>query len=410
MVDIFLEQAMSENLIEAGRKKPHKFSQQRNVPVIRPERLPTLLKWAGGKEQELRHILPLLPSFRHYYEPFVGGGAVFFSVQAEKKFINDKSSELIDLYKMVAENNCEFFQILCSLVCQWQHLSQFMDAHAMDLSAIYKAYSRGEDTIDRLREKIAEFTHCYTEELKGMFTISLAINLENFIWEIERNFVSKATRMKRLEDDKGKLPESDIVANIESALKSAFYMHLRYLYNRVSEHQISTGIASAIFFFVREHAYASMFRYNRQGDFNVPYGGISYNRKDLMRKVACLQSPEVHSHFANTVIENLDFEAFLQKHPPEANDFIFLDPPYDSEFSTYTQNEFCKRDQERLAYYLLHQCNARFMLVIKNTPMIYALYSSKGLNIQAFNKRYLVSFQDRNKRESEHLIITNFDT
>jgi DNA adenine methylase len=165
---------------------------------------------------------------------------------------------------------------------------------------------------------------------------------------------------------------------------------------------------TAIFFFVRENAYASMFRYNSRGEFNVPYGGITYNRKDLKRKITYLQSAEIRSHLANTVIENMDFEAFLHKYPPGANDFIFLDPPYDSEFSTYTQNEFSKQDQERLAYYLLNHCHARFMLVIKNTPLIYALYSNRGLNIHNFKKRYLVSFQDRNYREAEHLIITNF--
>ena len=54
----------------------------------------------------------MIPPFRRYYEPFVGGGAVFFSIQAEMKFINDKSAELINLYRMVAEQNSEFFQTL----------------------------------------------------------------------------------------------------------------------------------------------------------------------------------------------------------------------------------------------------------------------------------------------------------
>jgi len=91
------------------------------------ERLPSLLKWAGGKEQELRYILPMIPPFHNYFEPFVGGGAVFFSVQAEKKFINDKSSELIGLYRMVAENNPGFFQALGSLLYQWRSMSQFVE-------------------------------------------------------------------------------------------------------------------------------------------------------------------------------------------------------------------------------------------------------------------------------------------
>src|SRR5947209_8847010 len=106
-------------------------------------------------------------------------------------------------------------------------------------------------------------------------------------------------------------------------------MHLRYLYNRISEFGISASLAAAIFLFVRENAYASMFRYNSKGGFNVPYGGIAYNRKNLARKIAYLQSPEVELHLMNTVIENMDFEAFLLKYPPRAEDFIFLDPPYD---------------------------------------------------------------------------------
>jgi len=104
----------------------------------------------------------------------------------------------------------------------------------------------------------------------------------------------------------------------------------------------------------------------------------------------------------------MDFEAFLQKYAPQTNDFIFLDPPYDSEFSTYAQNVFDMRDQERLACYLLETCQARFMLVIKNTGAIFNLYNQKGLTITTFDKKYLVSFQDRNNRDAEHLVITNF--
>src|SRR5207245_453885 len=110
------------------------------------------------------------------------------------------------------------------------------------------------------------------------------------------------------------LPEGDIVDNLESALKSAFYMHLRHLYNKIGEYAISPSLAAAIFFFVRENAYASMFRYDSRGEFNVPYGGISYNRKNLAQKVAYLCSPEVRSHLGDTVIESMDFEAFLLKH------------------------------------------------------------------------------------------------
>lgn len=379
-----------------------------NETILRAERLTSLLKWAGGKEQELKHILPLIPSFDAYYEPFVGGGAVFFSIQSPRKLINDKSLDLFNLYVMTAQQNVDFFRALDTLLLGWQSVSKIVDSCATDLLDAYQSYSMDESSLEEMHCRLLEFVLQYTAEFNGMFEIFFDRDTGNFIREIKRNLLSKTRRMKELENRKWKLPEPDIIANIECALKSAYYMHLRYLYNSIGEYGIPASLAAAIFFFVRENAYASMFRYNSKRGFNVPYGGIAYNRKNLARKIAYLQSSKVELHLRNTVIENMDFEAFLHKYPPRAGDFIFLDPPYDSEFSTYSQNEFGRRDQERLASYLLKQCEAKFMLVIKNTPTILHLYGNADLNIKAFDKKYLVSFQDRNNRDAEHLIITNF--
>jgi DNA adenine methylase len=384
-------------------------SKRKEASFFKADKPLPLLKWAGGKEQELSYIIPRIPSFRRYYEPFVGGGAVFFSVSSEeKKYINDKSHELINLYRMVAENNFEFFHTLEVILGQWQRICELVDTNAENLIALYNVYSKDGCSMDELKGYIIDFVICHAEEFKKMLAWPTDKNVENFIQEIKKNLLRKLLRMKKLEDKKGKLSRDDIVANIESALKSAFYVHLRHLCNNLGIYEIPLAPATAIFFFVRENAYASMFRYNRHGEFNVPYGGISYNRKDLARKITYMQSLEVRQRLSNAVIENMDFEDFLQKHVPETEDFIFLDPPYDTEFSTYAQNKFSREDQERLANYLLHQCKAKFMLVIKKTSTISNLYNDRGLNIQVFDKRYLVSFQDRNNRKSEHLIITNF--
>ena len=211
-----------------------------------------------------------------------------------------------------------------------------------------------------MKDMLALFVQRHRDTLRGIAEISFVLASDRFVQEVRSNLQRKTARMKALERKKGTLPEADILANIECALKSAFDMYLRHLYNATTTYAIAPADASAIFFFVRENAYASMFRYNRQGQFNVPYGGISYNRKDIARKIAALQSPALQQHLAHTVIENMDFAAFLQKHAPMEDDFIFLDPPYDSEFSTYARNEFSKHDQERLAHYLLHHCPAKF--------------------------------------------------
>ena len=68
------------------------------------DRLSPLIKYPGGKEKELNYIIPALPqNMNRYFEPFVGGGAVYFSIDAREYFINDKSDELISLYNMVKD-------------------------------------------------------------------------------------------------------------------------------------------------------------------------------------------------------------------------------------------------------------------------------------------------------------------
>jgi len=151
-----------------------------------------------------------------------------------------------------------------------------------------------------------------------------------------------------------------------------------------------------------------MFRYNDDGDFNVPYGGISYNRKSLANALEYYRSEPLQDLFSKTTIENLDFEEFFKLHQPQENDFVFLDPPYDSEFSTYAQNDFGREDQKRLAHYLINECRAKWMMVIKATPFILSLYENHGLTMKTFDKTYQVSFMNRNDKDVKHLIITNY--
>jgi DNA adenine methylase len=165
----------------------------------------------------------------------------------------------------------------------------------------------------------------------------------------------------------------------------------------------------ANYYFIREFCYGSMFRYNSAGDFNIPYGGIGYNDKDFSGKVERILSTEVRDLFSGVEIGNKDFEDFLRSAKLGPGDFMFLDPPYDTDFSAYENAEFGQGDQSRLAS-LLIGTKAKFMLVIKNTPFIYSLYADKpGIRMAAFDKKYLYNVRGRNDREVEHLIVFNYD-
>ena len=64
-----------------------------------------LLKWAGGKKQLLSDLISKMPEhFNKYIEPFFGGGALFYATQPSTGVIADSNPEIINLYKMVAEN------------------------------------------------------------------------------------------------------------------------------------------------------------------------------------------------------------------------------------------------------------------------------------------------------------------
>ena len=62
------------------------------------------LKWAGGKGRLLAKLSKFFPkNYNRYFEPFIGGGAIFFHLNPEKAIINDLNEELVNLYKIIKE-------------------------------------------------------------------------------------------------------------------------------------------------------------------------------------------------------------------------------------------------------------------------------------------------------------------
>lgn len=65
------------------------------------------LKWVGGKRQLITEIEAALPnqvSRLRYFEPFLGGGAVLFSLQPRNAVVNDYNEELINVYQVIRDN------------------------------------------------------------------------------------------------------------------------------------------------------------------------------------------------------------------------------------------------------------------------------------------------------------------
>lgn len=375
-----------------------------NIDTIKP-----ILKWPGGKDKELPIIFGAMPAkIGNYYEPFLGGGALYVKVNAKEYFVNDKSQELITFYKSLKdEGGKHLIKHLRDIDKEWNRLSEFVTEDKKKLMVLYSACKK----VNYDKSFVTKAVNKYIETNQIFFDTLIDIPFRDnkiFIKEINRNLTAKLIRMGAHQNKKGQLPEEDIILNIEAGIKGAFYMHMRHLYNNNEKYNFSEASSSAVFYFIRNFTYSGMFRYNNDGKFNVPYGGIGYNRNSLKNKIANLVDVNLHKKLEMTKFGSLDFLEFMRAYPPRKDDFVFLDPPYDTEFSTYDKNEFNKMDQLRLSTYLIKECKAKWMLVIKNTDYIYNLYNTKKIFISSFDKTYQVSFMNRNNRKTEHLLITNY--
>jgi len=95
-------------------------------PLVSP-----VLKWVGGKRQLLDDIIPKIPLYSTYYEPFVGGAAVLFSLQPKKAIINDLNPELINVYNII-KNDPEVLIAKLKIHKQKNSEDYFYEVRAMD--------------------------------------------------------------------------------------------------------------------------------------------------------------------------------------------------------------------------------------------------------------------------------------
>jgi DNA adenine methylase len=370
-----------------------------------------IIKWTGGKYDEFEMFSGYIPEFQNYFEPFFGGGGVFFALQPKgEAYLNDKSKDLIKFYSLIHSSN--FYDELLSYADAWDGAGRLSIELKKDLLPLYKLFFADKIELETLKTKVQTIiTGLSLREDLILFQPSFIIHPAKFIKKLDASVVDKARRIKAIcIKENRSFNDDEIMDHIETGIKSGLYLFLRELTNLQfsSKLEMSKEKTAANWYFVREFCYASMFRYNRKGEFNIPYGGIAYNRKNFRLKVENIFSKDTQRLFKHSKFYNLDFAEFISTVQPTENDFIFLDPPYDSEFSEYDQNSFTKDDQVRLRDVLL-KTKAKWMLVIKETDFIRSLYSVPQCKFIEFDKTYIYNVRGRNNRDTKHLIIVNYN-
>lgn len=363
-----------------------------------------LIKWPGGKAREIAQVEHLIPRHRRYVEPFLGGGAMYFHLRPEQAALNDLSSDLMDFYALVKAQDPELRRHLLAYHQLMTGLLGFCDGNYPRILSAYRTLATGNDAAAELDALLSDARPLLDSEA------ALLLVSDHARWQ-QRLRTMALDKLHRTVRNEARTPftEEDLRENLITGFVSGLYMYFRDVYNDLLLGRL-TGVSQAYrtanFYFIREYCYGSMFRYNRAGEFNIPYGGMSYNRKDLGAKVAHIFSPDMQNRFRGTQLCCMDFEAFLDTLDLTEDDFLFLDPPYDSDFSDYEGRAFTQDDQRRLAR-VLRATPAKFLLIIQNTAFIHDLYQGR-FSILCSDKTYTYNVRSRNARNVEYLTIANF--
>ncbi len=98
-----------------------------------------IVKWVGGKRQLMFELLKNMPkSYNRYFEPFIGGGALFFELQPENAYISDMNEELVNLYSVVRDNVYELIRDLRKHEVSKEY---FLEIRNIDRTSEYKNLS-----------------------------------------------------------------------------------------------------------------------------------------------------------------------------------------------------------------------------------------------------------------------------
>jgi DNA adenine methylase len=155
------------------------------------------------------------------------------------------------------------------------------------------------------------------------------------------------------------------------------------------------------FYYERKTCYRGMLRYNKKGKFNIPFGKYkTLNYSDLKNK-------DYETLLKRTEIFLEPFEVIFEKYNDE-NNFMFLDPPYDSVFTDYGYCSFTKEHHKKLAECFKKTKN-KCLMIIGKTDFIVELY--KDYIVEEFGKKYafkLHSGRIGNEINTTHLIIKNY--
>lgn len=176
-----------------------------------------------------------------------------------------------------------------------------------------------------------------------------------------------------------------------------YYRHRRRFNQLLEGEGRESREAAQLFYYLNRTCFNGLCRFNRQGQFNVPFG--RYRRINYRRDFSLLTPTLAGWDFTCGDFVVLDLEA---------RDFVYADPPYDVEFTQYSREGFSWRDQVRLAHWLGRHPGP---VVVSNqaTERIQQLYRDLGFALSYVQGRRLINSNGDRSPAREILAAKNLD-
>ena len=161
--------------------------QQETYPIV---------KWVGGKRQLMFELLKNMPkSHNRYFEPFIGGGALFFELQPENAYISDMNEELINLYSVVRDN---VYELISDLNKHEVSKEYFLEIRNLDRTDGYKNLSNVQRASRFIYLNRTCFNGLYRVNSQGQFNVPFG-NYKNPRIVDENNLLNCSELLKNTE-------------------------------------------------------------------------------------------------------------------------------------------------------------------------------------------------------------------
>jgi DNA adenine methylase len=165
---------------------------------------------------------------------------------------------------------------------------------------------------------------------------------------------------------------------------------------------------AALLIYLNKTCYNGLYRVNRNGMFNVPWGGYEKARLFDSRN---LKAVSAVLNDENVVVKRADFDHVRSE--ARRGDFVYLDPPYQpisitSSFAEYTAKSFGMEDQERVASMFHELASKGCLLMLSNSPKVAFLYEGHGYNLETVKAGRAINCVGFKRGAVDELLVTSY--